>query len=178
MASNTVPEHIKVVIVGSNYVGKSCLFITYTTNSYPNYEYIPTIFDNYVARVMLNNKYVELNLWDTGGADDYDRLRPRSYPDTDVVLIAYSIGSRESFDSVKDKWVPEVRHYCPTTPFILIGTKSDLRSIPKSKTVKAVEGFALAKSTGAFGYLECSAKNGYGLQDVLDEAVKAVQIPR
>ena len=44
--------------------------------------------------------------------------------------------SRESFDSVKDKWVPEVRRYCPTAPFILIGTKSDLRSIPKSKTVK------------------------------------------
>jgi small GTP-binding protein len=58
---------------------------------------------------------------------DYDRLRPLSYPQTDVFLICFSIIGPTSYQNVKSKWVPEVTHHCPNTKIILVGTKLDLR---------------------------------------------------
>ena len=51
---------------------------------------------------------VELALWDTAGQEDYDRLRPLSYPDTDVILMCFSIDSPDSLENIPDKWTPEV----------------------------------------------------------------------
>ena len=66
---------------------------------------------------------VELALWDTAGQEDYDRLRPLSYPDTDVILMCFSIDSPDSLENIPEKWTPEVKHFCPNVPIILVGNK-------------------------------------------------------
>jgi Ras family protein A len=89
--------------------------------------YVPTVFENYVADVEVDGKHVELALWDTAGQEDYDRLRPLSYPDSHVILICFAVDSPDSLDNVGEKWCSEVHHFCPDVPKILVGCKKDLR---------------------------------------------------
>lgn len=61
------------------------------------------MFENYVADVEVDGKHVELALWDTAGQEDYDRLRPLSYPDSHVILICFAVDSPDSLDNVQEK---------------------------------------------------------------------------
>jgi Ras homolog gene family, member A len=125
---------------------------------------------------------VELALWDTAGQEDYDRLRPLSYPDTDVILMCFSIDSPDSLENIPDKWTPEVRHFCPNVPIILVGNKKDLRNDQntirellkmKQEPVRPDEGRNTATKIGAFDYLECSAKTKDGVRQVFETATRA-----
>ncbi|KAL8180728.1 UNVERIFIED_CONTAM: hypothetical protein K2H54_032105 [Gekko kuhli] len=178
-------QTIKCVVVGDGAVGKTCLLISYTTNAFPE-EYIPTVFDNYSAQMTMDGRMVSLNLWDTAGQEEYDRLRTLSYPQTNVFVICFSIGSPSSFANVRHKWHPEVSHHCPNVPILLVGTKRDLRSnvemVKKLKEQSLApttpqQGVSLAKQIGAVKYLECSALNQEGVREVFAEAVRAVLYP-
>ena len=136
---------------------------------------------------MVDGKAVNLGLWDTAGQEDYDRLRPLSYPQTDVFLIAFSIISPNSFENVKSKWYPEIQHHCPGTPIILVGTKSDLRDDEAMQAKLRVKGITMVsqsmatertKEIGAKMYLECSALTQDGLKKVFDEAIRAALQPK
>lgn len=177
---------IKCVVVGDGTVGKTCMLISYTTDSFPG-EYVPTVFDNYSAPMVCDGVPVSLGLWDTAGQEDYDRLRPLSYPQTDVFLICFSVVSPSSFENVTSKWCPEIKHHCPDAPILLIGTKIDLREDKEAlqsladnghAPMKREQGQKLANKIRAVKYLECSALTQRGLKQVFDEAVRSVLRPQ
>ncbi|KAI3787686.1 hypothetical protein L2E82_00019 [Cichorium intybus] len=59
-----------------------------------NQDYVPTVFGNFSANVVVGESTVNLGLWDTAGQEDYNRLRPLSYRGADVFLLAFSLISR------------------------------------------------------------------------------------
>lgn len=187
-------QHLKAVTLGDGSVGKTCLLISYTENKFPG-EHIPTVFDNYACNVMTGNGVVvHLDLWDTAGQEDYDRLRPLSYPQSDVFLLCFSLISQTSLANVVSKWAPEIRAFDArngtNTPIILVGTKLDIRNDPMqhpkeqaasyngmhncstAKVVSYEEGLATSKKLGCDAYIECSALTQDGLKLVFDQAIQ------
>lgn len=168
-------QNIKLVVVGDDGVGKTCMLISYTTNAFPS-EYVPTVFDNFSALVDHVGTPVNIGLWDTAGAEDYDRLRPLSYPQTDVFAVCYSITNRKSFDNVRHRWAPEIRHHCPGVPVVLVGLKGDLREDPEGgpAVVTPQEADAAAVELEFAHAVECSALTQDGLKDVFDCCISVV----
>ncbi|PAA68334.1 hypothetical protein BOX15_Mlig022592g1 [Macrostomum lignano] len=173
MAAPKTPDEVKCVAVGDGEVGKTCLLMAYTTDTFPK-EYLPTVFDEWSANVEVDGRSFRLRLCDTAGQEAYDRLRPLSYPYTSVFLVCFSLVNSTSLDNVIDKWNPEVRHHAPQAPVILVGTKLDLRDSGDSmgKEVTRKRAKLVAKEIKAVTYLECSALTRVGLKDVFDEAVR------
>ncbi|KAE9459954.1 hypothetical protein C3L33_08139, partial [Rhododendron williamsianum] len=147
----TAAKFIKCVTVGDGAVGKTCLLISYTSNTFPT-DYVPTVFDNFSANVMVDGQTVNLGLWDTAGQEDYNRLRPLSYRGADVFLLAFSvINLRED--------------------------KQFQMDYPGACTISTAQGEELKKQIGAVAYLECSSKTQQNVKAVFDAASKVVLQP-
>jgi len=173
-------QNCKCVLVGDGATGKSCLLISYTTGAFPG-EYIPTVYDNYSANVMVDNMPVNLSLFDSAGQEDYDHLRPLSYQQTDVFLVCFSVTSSTSLENVMHKWHPEISHYCPGVPFILVGLKTDMRNDLAvlsrlqergDTAVTTARGQEIAKTVGAAAYMEACALTSEGLLNLFNAAVR------
>ncbi|KAK0559495.1 Rho GTPase [Tilletia horrida] len=166
------PIRRKLVIVGDGACGKAinvglntrCFILRQTSllcvfalGEFPK-EYEPTIFENYVAEIRLDGKPVQLALWDTAGQEEYERLRPLSYSQAHVILIAFSIDTPDSLENVIVKWIEEVRQICgPHVPVILVGCKKDLRD-----DVLAAEAAAAATADTAAAAAAAAADGGAG----------------
>lgn len=179
------------------------MLTVYAENRFPE-EYVPTVFENLITTIpspLDPTKTIELALWDTAGQEDFDRLRPLSYNDTDVILVVFACNHRPSLLNVQDKasdqitqagvsvmgadwrlqWYPEMAHFCENVPLLLVCTKTDLRNDPTTlslmgsqgtRPVSAQEGEKMARDIGAKRYLECSAKEGRGVREVFDAAIR------
>lgn len=92
---------------------------------------MPTVFENYVTQVNFEGKVVELALWDTAGQEEYDRLRPLSYPESDVILIVFSIDFPVSLANVQDKVrpIPLLLLTIQMTPLVLRSVVSRSRPL-------------------------------------------------
>ncbi|CAK7902411.1 GTP-binding protein Rho1p [[Candida] anglica] len=173
--------HKKLVIVGDGACGKTCLLTVFAKGIFP-VEYIPTVFESYVAEVHVDGSTVELALWDTVAQEEYDKLRPLSYVHVDVLLICFAVDSPDSLENVQEKWITEIEYHCENIPILLIACKTDLRFDPKTieqlkvyqkEPVSSNEGQRVAEIIGAVKYMECSAKTGKGVKKVFKEASRA-----
>ncbi|RIB19225.1 P-loop containing nucleoside triphosphate hydrolase protein [Gigaspora rosea] len=179
-------KNIKCVVTGDYRVGKTELLTTFILGYFPS-VYLPTVFENRKTTVELDGEPYALALWDTSGQEEYERLRPLSYTNADVVLVCFSVTSPASFENVKEKWFPEVRHHCPGIPYVIVGTQIELRDDPLvveklsrqgMRPITLEQGENLAQELGAIKYVECSVFTSKSVNNVFYEAlVAALKFP-
>ncbi|OWA51367.1 Ras-like GTP-binding protein Rho1 [Hypsibius exemplaris] len=180
MKDKRIPQY-KLTVVGDGGSGKTSLLSVFTKDYFPE-KHNPTVFDTMIVPINCAGQQAQLELWDTAGQEDYDRLRPMSYPDTHVILLVFSISNPDSLVNAVEKWLPEVHDHCPNVPIILVGTKRDLRNDPKvieklakSSQTPVTQASAKGVSEGmksVKAYMECSSKQREGVREIFDIATR------
>ncbi|KAH0793752.1 Rho GTPase [Histomonas meleagridis] len=180
---NSEMKELKVSVVGNRTVGKTSLIATYASGHFPT-DWSFSIFvphDNETKVVRYNKNFYKLNICDNcQGAEEYRKLYPLTYPDTDVFILCFSLVCRKSLETILNDWSLEIKQCCPSTPFVLVGTKVDLRdnfTVDHQKycyePISSQEGMSAVEKIGAYGYVECSSLSGYNLKEVFQLATKA-----
>ncbi|RUP51262.1 small GTPase superfamily [Jimgerdemannia flammicorona] len=174
------PIFRKLVVLGDGGCGKTSLLNVFTRKYFPQ-VYEPTIFENYVYDFTLDGQEISLSLWDTAGQEEFGRLRTLSYADTHVIMLCFSVDSRDSLENIGNKWIEEVAEHCPNVKIMLTALKCDLRDDEPTKLKLArvndtpltyEEGLACARSINAVRYLECSAKHNRGVTECFEQAAR------
>lgn len=120
-------------------------------------------------------------IFDTSGQDEYDKLRPLFYKDSNVIIMCYSIDMPDSLSNIFDKWWPEIRYYVPQIPVILVGIKKDLRNDPitsrrlkltNQRSLKYEDGQLVSKRLRVAYFFECSCKTNENIQEIFQAAAK------
>lgn len=167
--------NINCILLGDYKVGKTCLLCSFIDNYFPNPNF-PT-YDDY-HEMVIENETVNLKIFDHPSSEDINRIRSNDYPQADVFVICFSLVDARSFENVEKIWIPEINQYGPNKPFILVGTKSDLRQLFKIHSeieqISKLQGNLLKERIGAFSYIECSALKRTNLNKVFEYAVLSV----
>jgi small GTP-binding protein len=161
------------IVVGDGAVGKTSLLMRFIDKKFPE-DYVPTVFENHDVPMKPVDKNSMMSLWDTAGQEQYDRLRCLCYPNTDIFVICYDVTNPGSYDNIKIKWIPEITHYCPGIPYILVATKIDQRIGEDEEENCERSGDRLAKEIGALCYMECSAATDTGVSELFDLVFRTV----
>ncbi|CAG5134011.1 unnamed protein product [Candidula unifasciata] len=156
---------IKCAVVGDGMVGKTSMLYSYSRGVF-NHKYTATVLETYTVSLRTGEDTILVKIYDTAGQNDFEKFRVDPYLESDVIILCFSETDMESFSNVIQVWMPEIKqHVNRKIPVILIGTKTDLRGRVKS-VIKREDGLQMAKLIGAAAYVECSARNGVGL-DIL-----------
>ena len=169
---NSENKTIRLKLIGDSNIGKHVLTLLFTLGTIPDGN--EHHCENYETTVKIDNQIIQLKINVYKARDEVNYIwEPQYYNDTDIFLLCFSIDNLRSFQNIFNKWYPEIHHYEPSIPFILVGLKSDQRhSIIKKEIVSIEEAQQKAKEIQALHYIECSTLWNENVASVFEIAIK------
>ena len=155
--------NLKILLVGDSSVGKTTLLLKYVEGQFSD-AHITTIGVEYKDKeITVNNRKVNLQIWDTSGQERYRSITKNFYRNADGILFIFDVTNEESFDHLKD-WLTNSEECDKEFKKIIVGNKIDLedRKINKER----MEHFAAKENIKCF---ESSAKNGTNVALIFQE---------
>ena len=163
----------KIIIIGDQGVGKSCLSIKASRNYFEDF-YSPTVGFEFVSfNVRIEDKNIKLRIWDTCGQEVYRSLISSFYRSASLAIMVYSIDNDDSFNNI-EKWLNDVKTQSnPNIKIFLIGNKADLED---KRKVSREAGEKFLKDHKLTYFIETSAKTGFNVQNVFIQAAKELYL--
>jgi small GTP-binding protein len=152
----------KVIVVGNSGVGKSCLSLRATEDVFKENHQLTIATSIYNFKVKINDKAINLQIWDTCGQEKYKSLIKNYYQNSSLAIIVYSVVDEKSFDDVNE-WYKEIKlNTSPDCKIFLIANKVDL---PERKiTTEQGKKFKIDFKFDLF--METSAKSGFNSKEL------------
>ena len=159
----------KLIVLGNSGVGKSCLTFKAIKKQFTEEHQVTLGFEFFSFYIRINNKYIQLQIWDTCGMELYRSLISSFYKDSALALLVYSVSDQQSFEDVS-KWLTDVKTQSqPDIKTILIGNKTDLES---ERAVSTEEGQKFQNENQLDLFVETSAKSGNNVERTFLEAAR------
>jgi len=167
-------HEVKICILGDSGVGKSSLVQRFVHNTF-TVGNESTIGASFLTKtIVVGDKTVKFNIWDTAGQEKYRALAPMYYRGSQACVIVYDVTSMPSYKSVS-AWIRELQSHAPSDVVLaLAANKSDLQ--PKA-SVPVKEARALADSIGAV-FIETSAKNSVNVNQLFVSLVPKLKLKK
>jgi len=162
----------KIIIIGPMEVGKSCILIQLVQQIFDGMQQstISCEFGEHVVRV--DDKVVELNIWDSAGQESFRALGRTYYRNSQGVLIVYDVSNRTSFEQM-ESWLAEAqRNAVDNAVILLVGNKTDLNH---RRQVSTEEGQQFAKKHH-IKFIETSAKTASNIDSAFDLVAKTLVV--
>ena len=161
----------QILLLGDMAVGKTCLINRYTNGVFKE-EYTSTVgIDFYTKPEEINNKTVQVKIWDTVGQERFRALTPSFLRNAEGVVIVFDVTSQDSFDNVKG-WINSIKSNIGENviPIIIVGNKIDMENM---REISKEDGSKTASENG-YKYFETSAKTGKGVDEAFKEIVNQI----
>lgn len=118
---------IKVTIIGSQGVGKTCIIKNYVEGVFSEYNISTSGVDYYKKELIMNNKKVILNIWDTAGQEKFYSMAQYFYKNSFIIIIVYDVTNMKSFEEIKNHWIQDIMEKGEKYKIIaIVGNKIDL----------------------------------------------------
>nr|BAJ21335.1 Rab-family small GTPase Rab8C [Tetrahymena thermophila] len=155
----------KLLIIGNQAVGKTCLLLRYWKSKFPNSNITTQGIDYYIKKLEINKKKLKLYIWDTAGSERFRTITSNYFKAAHGILVAYSVEDQESFEKV-GSWIQCIKEKCDNAniSILLVGNKSD----SKQRVVSLEQGEKLAEQYN-IPFQETSALDNINVSESFDQ---------
>ena len=170
MSNEKAVESFKVVLIGESGVGKTSILNQFIEHYFVEDPQSTTCGTFGTKSIICDeSKEIKFEIWDTAGQEKYRSLTRMYYKDANAAILIYDITRKNSYDELKNYWYEQIKENSSENIILVIaGNKADLI---ENEEVDEEESREFAKSIGAI-FINCSAKNTYGIEDIFIEIGK------
>lgn len=162
---------IKLLLIGDSGVGKSCLLLRFSDDSFTP-SFITTIgIDFKIKTIELDGKRIKLQIWDTAGQERFRTITTAYYRGAMGILLVYDVSDEQSFQNIRN-WIRNIeQHAADNVDKILIGNKCDMVG---EKVVETIRGQQLADEY-SIKFFETSAKSNINVVESFTAIAKDIK---